>query len=209
MIKKSAACSQQLVASIVRIAFSLPATGYRRAIRGFTLIETLVAVSLLTVAIVAPMSLTTQSLAAAFYARDQITAFNLAQEGIEAVRAIRDGHVLEISQNTNAAGIDLFSPIPLDQNFTIDSHDSNAIQNCSGECPALQTDGTLYGYDSDHTTWAPTHFVRTMRVNYVGGSHDEIRVSATVSWPTASGQIRTFSIFENLYRWVNDGAASS
>ena len=50
--------------------------------KGFTLIETLVAVSLLTVAIVAPMTLTARSLSAAYYARDQITAFHLAQEAI-------------------------------------------------------------------------------------------------------------------------------
>ena len=49
-------------------------------IRGFTLIETLVAISLLMVAIVAPMSLTARSLATAYYARDQITAFHLAQK---------------------------------------------------------------------------------------------------------------------------------
>lgn len=181
---------------------------------GFTLIETLVAVSLLAVAIVAPMALTTQSLTAAYYARDQVTAFNLAQEGIEAIRAIRDGHILEISQTADASGIDLFSPIPLDQDFTVDSRQTsplNAIQACAGTCPALQVDSTntLYGYDPDTTAWVPTHFTRTMRVKYVGTSHDEIRVSATVSWPTASGQIRSFTIFENLYRWVADGAATS
>ncbi|MDB5238563.1 MAG: seg [Candidatus Kaiserbacteria bacterium] len=180
--------------------------------RGFTLIETMVAVSLLSIAIVAPMALTTQSLTAAFYARDQVTAFNLAQEGIEAVRAIRDGQILQISQNSDASGIDLFGPIPVDQDFTIDSRQSiptNAISSCSGACPALQTDGTLYGYDADLTTWLPTHFTRTLHVKYVGASHDEIRVSVTVSWPTASGQTRSFTIFGNLYRWVQDGAATS
>src|SRR3989338_949042 len=65
---------------------------------GFTLIETLVAISLLTIAIIAPMALTAQSLATAYYARDQITAFYMAQEAIEGVRALRDGQILLISQ---------------------------------------------------------------------------------------------------------------
>src|SRR3972149_102217 len=86
--------------------------------RGFTLIETLVAISLLSIAIVAPMSLTSQSLTAAYYARDQVTAFNLAQEGLEAVRAFRDGQVLQISQSAAASGINLFGAIPVDQYFT-------------------------------------------------------------------------------------------
>ena len=57
-----------------------------RTTRGFTLVETLAAITLIMVAIVAPMGLTVQSLSVAYYARDQITASNLAQEGIEAVK---------------------------------------------------------------------------------------------------------------------------
>ena len=63
---------------------------------GFTLIETLVAISLLSVSIVAPMALASQSLAAAYYARDQITAYHLAQEAIEAMRSIRDRQILKL-----------------------------------------------------------------------------------------------------------------
>ena len=65
--------------------------------KGFTLIETMVAISILMVAIVAPMSLAAQSLSAAYYARDQITAFYLAQEGIEVVRSVRDTNILKIA----------------------------------------------------------------------------------------------------------------
>jgi prepilin-type N-terminal cleavage/methylation domain-containing protein len=182
-------------------------------VRGFTLIETLVAISLLSIAIVAPMSLTSQSLSAAYYARDQITAFNLAQEGLEAVRAIRDGQILEISRSADASSIDLFGPIPVNQDFIIDSRTSDpaqAMHVCpSTGCQPLQTDGLLYGYDPDTVTWTPTNFTRTLRATYVGGSEDEIRLSITVSWPANSGQVRTFSIYDNLYRWVNDGSAST
>jgi len=182
-------------------------------VRGFTLIETLVAISLLSIAIVAPMSLTSQSLSAAYYARDQITAFNLAQEGLESVRAIRDAQILEISRTANAEGVDLFGPIPVNQNFTIDSRVTNAPQAMhvcpSTGCPPLQTDGELYGYDVDTVNWITTNFTRTLRASYVGSSHDEIRIAVTVSWPTVSRQIRTFTIYENLYRWVNDGSAAT
>lgn len=190
--------------------------------RGFTLIETLVAISLLSVAIVAPMSLTAQSLAAAYYARDQITAFNLAQEGLEAVRAIRDGQILEISK-TAASGVNLFGPIPVNTDFRIDSRQSDpaqAISTCSGDpngsCKQLQTDGELYGYDPDASVWTPTTYTRTLHACYIQSSgacnstaSDEIRLTSTVTWPTSVGQPRTFTIFEDLYRWVNDGAASS
>ena len=189
--------------------------------QGFTLIETLVAISLLSVAIVAPMSLTSQSLTTAYYARDEVTAFNLAQEGLEAVRAFRDGQVLLISQNANTAGINLFGAIPVNQNFTIDSRNTNlaqAMQSCPGTgCPVLQTDGTLYGYDPDTTVWVPTYFTRTVRACYIQPTQtftcnstpsDEMRVTVTVSWPTSSQQRRSFTIYGDLYRWVNDGSAA-
>lgn len=182
-----------------------------KKVRGFTLIETLVAISLLSVAIVAPMSLVSQSLRSAYYARDQIAAYNLAQEGIEAVRAIRDGNILQNAYGST--GIDLLSGIPIDQAFTIDARKSTAaaaISVCPSEgCVVLQTDGTLYGYDAD---WTNTRFTRTLVAKYAGPSsinsgHDEIRVGVTVSWKSTVGQTRTFTMYENMYRWVEDGSA--
>jgi Tfp pilus assembly protein PilV len=177
---------------------------------GFTLIETLVAVSFLTVAIIAPMTLTQQSLSGAYYARDQITAYNLAQEGIESVRAIRDGQILAISQSAQGEAIDLFGPIPVNQDFIIDGLDTNpetAMETCPGACQNLQLspDGTLYGYGAG---WTPTKFIRSLRASYVGGSTDEIQLSVTVSWETDAGQTRSFSIYENVYRWIIDGSAA-
>lgn len=177
---------------------------------GFTLIETLVAISLLTIAVVAPITLTAQSLSSAYYARDQITAFYLAQEAIEAVRAIRDAQILQITQSAGASNINLFGLIPLNnQPFTIDARKADpaqAIINCDTTCPPLETDGTLYGYNAG---WTPTNFTRTVKAQFVGSGQDEIRVTVTVTWRTGAFQARTFSISENMYRWVQDGSGST
>ena len=156
------------------------------------------------------MTLTAQSLSAALYARDQIAAYNLAQEGIEAVRAIRDSQVLQISQTTDASSIDLFGNIPVNQDFIIDGLDldtATAMETCAGVCPPLQLspDGALFGYGAG---WVPTKFIRTLHGEYVPGTEDEIRLSVTVSWETGVGQIRTFTIYENVYRWLADGSAA-
>ena len=63
--------------------------------RGFTLIETLVAITILLVAIVGPMSAIGTSLSQMSISRDQIIAINLAQEGIEAIRQERDSKMID------------------------------------------------------------------------------------------------------------------
>jgi prepilin-type N-terminal cleavage/methylation domain-containing protein len=178
-------------------------------IKGFTLVETLVAISLLTVAIVPPMLLTVQSLSSAYYSRDQITAYYLAQEGIEVVHQIRDGQILQIAETTNASGINLFGPIPVNQNFTVDARQqytsSNTPPICNGTCPALQTNGTFFGYNAG---WTNTNFTRTLFASFVNGNQDELRVQVTITWHTGTYSTRTFTISEDLYRWVQDGSAT-
>jgi prepilin-type N-terminal cleavage/methylation domain-containing protein len=169
--------------------------------RGFTLIETMVAISLLTIAIVTPMSLASQSLSTAYYARDQIAAFHFAQEAIEAVRSVRDGHIL----NNALTGVqtDLLAGIPIGSPFTIDTR-NNTIEVCGGVCPPLETDGTLYGYGDGGSAWIATRYTRTALATYVD-EPDEVRVAVTVEWKTAGARTRSFTISENVYRWVTDG----
>src|SRR3989344_4014155 len=62
--------------------------------KAFTLLETLVAVTLLTVAIAGPFAVAERSFVAAAGARDQLIASYLAQEGVEYVRAMRDSTYL-------------------------------------------------------------------------------------------------------------------
>lgn len=180
---------------------------------GFTLVETLVAVMLLSIAVVAPMSLASKSLGSAYYARDQITAFYLAQEAIEALRSIRDSQILIIAESPSGAP-DIFGLIPhLNEPFTVDGRigdASSAIVRCDGTCPPLETDGTLYGYPGlgdDPNAWTPTYFTRTVHAYSIEGSPDEIRITVTVTWKTGPIQERSFTISENMYRWVNDGSS--
>ena len=186
---------------------------------GFTLIETLVAVTILTVSIVAPMVLASQSLQSAYYARDQIIAENLAQEALEAVRQVRDGQILQIAKATDDTGIDLFGPIPIDQNFNVDPTASTIIRTCpDDDCTQspLKTNGILYGYHNE-VGWTNTQFYRTVYVTYVPGPgqitpgpgrSDEIRVKVDVTWKTQFLPPRTVTISENMYRWVNGGSGN-
>ena len=62
--------------------------------RGFTLVETLVAITIIALAIVGPLYAVQQSLNVSRVSRDQLVASALAQEAVEYVRSIRDGNYL-------------------------------------------------------------------------------------------------------------------
>jgi len=178
-----------------------------RTSRGFTLIETLVAVTFLTVAIVAPMSLITKSLSTTYYARDQITASYLAQEAIESIRYVRDNNILASVRGTRTP---TFDGIPVGRPFIVDtfsnSIDDDPCNNSTNTCPPLQLDPTktFYGYGLG---WDNTRFTRTVRAEFVDGNPDEMRIQVTVSWTSGSFKPRSFTMSENLYRWIDDSAA--
>jgi len=191
--------------------------------KGFTLIETMVAIALLMLALIAPMSLATQSLAAAYYARNQITAFYLAQEGIEIVRSVRDGNI--IATASGQSGINVFNGIPLNAPFTVNSLalTSNALITCGSQsgqpvCPPLQTNGSVYSYSpgcSNNGTqwlttdcgtssgWVDSSFTRTLTAHLINNNPDEMRITVTITWQQGSFKTSTFSINEDLYRWIS------
>lgn len=58
--------------------------------KGFTIVETLVAVAILMISIAGPLTIAQKGLTAAIYARDQVTASFLAQDAMEIIKNERD-----------------------------------------------------------------------------------------------------------------------
>lgn len=192
----------------------------------------MVAISLLMLALIAPMSLASQSLTTAYYARNQITAFYLAQEGIEIVRAVRDANIIAIAEGNTS--VNIFNNIPYGTSagnaplFTVDSTQitTNALDTCAQVngtyvCPPLQTNGSVYAYSPSCEPagpngtwgtisctasggWTNTTFTRSIKAYLLNSSDpDEMRVSVTVSWQEGTFKTQSFTINEDLYRWVN------
>ncbi len=61
---------------------------------GFTLVETLVAISIFTMSILALLSVLASGISDTGYAKQKMKASYLAQEGIECIRNVRDNYVL-------------------------------------------------------------------------------------------------------------------
>lgn len=63
--------------------------------KGFTLVETLVAVSVLLLVVVGPLTITTRTTKSATFASEQVVAHFLAQEGLELAQKARDELLLD------------------------------------------------------------------------------------------------------------------
>lgn len=63
--------------------------------KGYSLVETLVAISILLLSIVGPMTIASRGIQTGFFVSDQATAIFLAQEQIESVVAIRNNTALK------------------------------------------------------------------------------------------------------------------
>jgi prepilin-type N-terminal cleavage/methylation domain-containing protein len=175
--------------------------------RGFTLVETLVAISILMVSIAGPMVLVGNGIRSSAFARDQVTAFYLAQDAIEAMRYIRDNNRIEKVTSSNPDSVEWDALTT----YTCSSASPCGIDTVkiyNGLGGAISTDNDAkelsidsqgrYGYDA---SGSPTIFRRWITINpAVGNENKEVEIVVTVDW--SSGIIRrTFSIRENLFYW--------
>ena len=166
--------------------------------RGFTLIETFVATAVLLVSLAGPLSIAAQALRSSYYARDQVTAFYLAQEGLEYVRAKRDQNYLANPANPWLTGIsDCVSPAVCTIDFPNFTHTV-----CTGSpvvCPALLLNDTTRLFNTVSGT--PSIFTRKLTILPIAGTSDEVEVTVTVSWVSA-GINRSFDISEHIFDWL-------
>lgn len=182
----------------------------KQSLQGFTLIETLVAIAILTVAIVGPFVAIQNALTASFAARDQLVASMLAQEAIEYVRAIRDGNYIYNVANPSGArswfyGIDATNGVNcVDRNCTIDFKENTHAwcgANGSGTCPVLNrsTSNYLYSHLPANSTNVASVFRRTVRLTSLNAR--EMQVTVTMNWSTAN-RAYTITITETLSAWL-------
>jgi len=180
--------------------------------RGFTLIETLLAVLLLTTAIAGPLTIASKGLLSATSAKDQVTAFFLAQDAIEYLRFKRDSNCLGAGSAAGScpAGVWLQNIVGSGacsaDGTTLCQLDSvnDTVTSCSGTCSILNYNSSLgyFGYSSG-SGWVqtPQRFIRTVKViTPWGGNSAAANFEVTVSWMT-SGVAHSITVRENILNW--------
>lgn len=165
-------------------------------IRGFTLVETLVAVTILVIGSLGPIAIAAQGIASAGYAKDQITAYYLAQEGIEFVRNTRDTNALHGLLNSSSAAPDYWlsglTACASAAGCKVDARTS-VVSACLRTCPNLTLSSGYYGYGGTTVT----NFNRTIKILSTASDNTKT-VQVTMNW-NSRGTTRTFVLSEDLY----------
>jgi prepilin-type N-terminal cleavage/methylation domain-containing protein len=108
-------------------------------VEGFTLVETMVAIAIVTIAIVGPLMTASRTLVAAYTASDQLTASYLASEAIEYVQSMRDTmYLADYQANQGDASLpndsfcDLEDPDPSDDCAIPPANSGAELGTCIG-----------------------------------------------------------------------------
>ena len=184
--------------------------------KGFTIIETLVAIAVLMIAIVGPLTVVEQALNQANYSRDQMIASYLAQDAMESIRNIRDNNLLAGNSSGTSwlAGLSACTPTSLcgietapDPTFS-----GSPIFTCTSQqaCPLYidqqtSVNGGFYTSvpGSVGTLNLPTVFTRTFSITSPSnGLNDAAMVSVTVGWVsgTQTDQVNIQDMLFNVPR---------
>lgn len=165
---------------------------------GFTLIETLVAVTILSAAVAGPMVLSIKNIGTASISQDQLVAFYLGQEVIEYVRNVRDTNLINGSNNW-LNGLDNCKGASGSVGCYIDViKNPVTVADCGTiACPKLKFDGTNYNYASGDNTV----FTRTVKIDEsIRADGDEAKISIALKWTGKYGE-KTMNLQDNIFNW--------
>lgn len=162
---------------------------------GYSLVEVLVAIAILLISLVGPMTIAAKGIQTAYYAREQTTALFLAQEGIEAFNAARNDAVLVAFDSNSLAtswswvsSVDsaCFAGQGCGLDYSTDTPVSGSMADCSSDPENCRlyfdanNNRARYSLDSSDPTKI-TPYRREIKLTEVAGNKG-IEVESTVYW---------------------------
>ncbi len=175
-----------------------------RTSKGFTLLEALVATSILMVAVVAPITIAQKGLSSAVYSKNQIIASYLAQDAIEYIKNKRD----EVAITNNFEWDNLWTApdgalFPCLDSCEIDTVADGGVGKIIADADQFikkekNSDGNFefYGYNSGD----PTNFKRKINIKLqeINGKLDEALITVTVDWGGEGNNVVVRSLMYNF-----------
>ena len=181
--------------------------------KGFSLIETIVAISVLTLAVVGPMTLSAQSIRASRDARLELTATHLAEEGMEVVHNIRDNNSAQDTDTFRSRWmLNILTNCSTGCVVDVTQHTGgvwgpSALIPCAGTCSTINriyqhgTTGLFRQFSSALASpWVATPFSRSVTVTQVIANR-QVRVTSSVSYRSYGGNPRIISTSQDFYNW--------
>ncbi len=187
--------------------------------KGFTIVETLIAIGILMAAIAGPIAISQKSLKTGLITKDNMVATYLAEEAMEVIKA-------KISYNVFKNGIASWNDGLTNGSYAAIRTEDFEIDNDAGskkilwpDCPlnfyglsgsvdsdcymTFNSDKGYYSYED--TAVVPntsvSQYIRNVIIGPVPGSSDEIRVTVNVIQMTSGNSINTYSLTRNFYKF--------
>lgn len=207
--------------------------------KGFTLIESLVAIFMLSVVLATVISLVQSSIQANTLSQAQVTANYVAGEAIEYIRNVRDNQFLQIAADPNAltdgatatwlGGFDqssastCYMPDGCDidpATYSSDGGQPMRIISCTNydghQCPALKFDANALtdgGSFYQHTTGPDSVFTRKINLSINPNNPDELTIKVTITGSSGFFKNSPLVVVQHLFNWVganiNSGGGGS
>ena len=159
--------------------------------KGFSLIEVIAAIFILTVGVGGAFSLIYQTLSAVYTIRSELTASFLAQEGIEIVKNLRDNAWLESRAATSTSWLTNLSEAGGD--YEID-YSTQLLSRANNSTYLKVNSSGFYNYSSG----TQTNFTRNVVLTNI--STTTVKVVVNIEWQTG-GRDHSLEIVENITNW--------
>ena len=169
---------------------------------GFTLVETLVAIAILSAAIAGPLVLSIKNIGTANTSQDQLVAFYLGQEVIEYVRNVRDTNLIGKDLND----VSFYWLEELDGCINKDCY-IDVVKTGDNICEVSSCLNTKLNFDDNEKNYKYSSgndgFTRTVKItNPVGVNADEAQVDITMTWKSRYGKkTKEMKLQDHIFNW--------
>ena len=163
--------------------------------KGFTFIELMIVIFIMTVGITAIYASITRIISSTTYSTLNLTANYLAQEGIEIVKSIRDSNFIDTTTSGSwKKGLS-------EGNYEADYNDYSLSPLQDNEGRFLKVDEEGFFSYTDDTNFPVSPFKRKITITEISenpNNENVLNVSVTVYW-TEKGKTNETTVSENLY----------